>query len=339
MSGSDGPSPPGVAYARTVRDLQRFGRIALACVHREYPHKLDHVAREPGDVRTPRDLHPAFFGAYDWHSAVHAHWTIARVHREHPAPELAAALDLTLTAENLAVEAAYLAAHPTFERMYGWAWLLALATELRGTRWAAALAPAVDAVIANLRAFLPKQRYPIRTGTHANTAFALGLALDHARAATDHALEALIAERALAYYAADVDAPALWEPGGDDFLSPILVEADLMRRIAPDFPAWLHRFTPTLPPGLSAPVQTTDRSDGKLAHLDGLNLSRAWCFASLASAFSDGDPRRAAFAHAHAQHAQAGLAAVGNGEYMGDHWLATFAMYLVDRERETAPVS
>lgn len=330
---------PGVAYARSVRDLRRFGRVALACVHREHPHKLDHVVRDAGDLRTPRELHPAFFGAYDWHSAVHAHWTIARVHRAHPSPELAAALDVTLTPANLAVEAAYLAAHPTFERMYGWAWLLELARELRGTRWAGALAPAVDVVVGHLHSFLPKQRHPIRTGTHANTAFALGLALDHARAASDHALEALIVERALAYYAADADAPLGWEPGGDDFLSPILVEADLMRRLAPDFPAWLDRFTPTLSPGLSAPVQTTDRSDGKLAHLDGLNLSRAWCFASLASAFSDGDRRRAAFAQAHAQHAQAGLAAVGTGEYMGDHWLATFATYLVDRERETAPVS
>ena len=322
-----------------MRDLERFGRIALQCVHREHPHKLDHVVHGPGAIASPRELHPAFFGAYDWHSAVHAHWTIARVHREHPSPALAAALDLTLTPENLAIEAAYLAAHPMFERMYGWAWLLELARELRGTRWATALAPAVDSVVAHLHAFLPKQRQPIRTGTHANTAFALGLALDYARAASDRALEALIVERALGYYAADCDAPALWEPGGDDFLSPILVEADLVRRLAPDFPAWLDRFLPTLPPGLSVPVQTTDRSDGKLAHLDGLNLSRAWCFASLARAFPDGDPRHAALAHAHAQHAHAGLAAVGTGEYMGDHWLATFATYLVVRERETAPIS
>lgn len=309
-----------------MRDLQRFGRIALACVHREYPHKLDHVVREAGDLRSPRELHPAFFGAYDWHSAVHAHWTIARVHRAHPSPELAAALDVTLTPENLAVEAAYLAAHPTFERMYGWAWLLELARELRGTRWAAALAPAVDVVVAHLHAFLPRQEHPIRTGTHANTAFALGLALDYARAASDHALEELILERALTYYAADVDAPVSWEPGGDDFLSPALVEADLMRRLVPDLSAWLSRFLPTLSPGLSVAVQTTDRSDGKLAHLDGLNLSRAWCFASLGPAF----------AQAHAHHARAGLAAVGSGEYMGDHWLATFATYLVGREHEMA---
>jgi len=322
-----------------VRDLERFGRIALSCVHREHPHKLDHVVRVPGDLRGPRELHPAFFGAYDWHSAVHAHWTIARVHREHPSPELAAALDTTLTPENLAVEAAYLAANPTFERMYGWAWLLELARELAGTRWAGALAPCVEAIVGHLHAFLPKQRHPIRTGTHGNTAFALGLALDYARAAGDRALDALVTERALAYFAADADAPALWEPGGDDFLSPILVEADLVRRVAPDFPAWLDRFLPTSAPGLSVPVQTTDRSDGKLAHLDGLNLSRAWCFAALANAVPDGDPRRAAFAQAHAHHAQAGLAAVGTGEYMGDHWLATFATYLVVRERETAPVS
>ena len=322
-----------------MRDLERFGRIALSCVHREYPHKLDHVVRAPGDRCAPRELHPAFYGAYDWHSAVHAHWTIARVLREHPSPELAAALDTTLTPENLAVEAAYLAAHPTFERMYGWAWLLELARVLAGTRWSAALAPCVDAVVAHLHAFLPKQRHPIRTGTHANTAFALGLVLDHARAAGDRALEALVVERALTYYAEDVAAPALWEPGGDDFLSPVLVEADLMRRLAPAFRTWLDRFLPTLAPGLSVPVQTTDRSDGKLAHLDGLNLSRAWCFASLASAFPVEDPRHAELADAHARHAQAGLAAVGTGEYMGDHWLATFATYLVVRERETARAS
>jgi hypothetical protein len=318
-----------------VTTASRLARIPLACLRREYPHKLDHIAAGDADIQPPRVLHPAFFGAFDWHSAVHGHWALAHLVRTIPAlPEAAeihALFDTTLSATNLAAEAAYLAAHPAFERTYGWAWLLELARELRGTRWSAAIQPLAEVVVDRYLAFLPKQTYPIRTGVHANTAFGLSLALDYARA-TDHAaLEQLASERALAYFGSDANAPAAWEPGGEDFFSPSLVEADLMRRIVTDVPGWLHRFLPELPPALRAPVEPTDRSDGKLAHLDGLNLSRAWCMKSLAAALPSEDPLRTELEHAYAIHAEAGLRAVGTGEYMGDHWLATFAIYLTAR--------
>jgi hypothetical protein len=309
-----------------------LARLPLDCLRREYPHKLDHVAASDRDVQTPRVLHPAFYGAFDWHSAVHGHWTLACLLRSEPdlpeRREIEALFDETLTAANLATEAAYLAAHPRFERTYGWAWLLELARALRGSRWAAAIEPLETVVIDHYLAFLPKQTYPIRTGVHPNTAFGLALALDHARAIGHTALERLVVERALTYFGGDADAPAAWEPGGEDFFSPVLLEADLMRRIIPDFPAWLARFLPALPPALASPVTPTDRSDGKLAHLDGLNLSRAWCMTAIAAALPDGHALRAPLARAAALHEQAGLAAVATGEYAGDHWLATFAVYL-----------
>jgi hypothetical protein len=309
-----------------------LARLPLDCLRREYPHKLDHVASSDADVRTPRVLHPAFYGAFDWHSAVHGHWTLAYLMSTEPdlaeRAEIEALFDETLTVANLAAEAAYLAAHPRFERTYGWAWLLELSRALRGTRWAAAIAPLESVVIDHYLAFLPKQAHPIRTGVHPNTAFGLALALDHARAIGRADLEQLVVERALAYFADDADARAAWEPGGEDFFSPTLVEADLMRRIVPDFGAWLARFLPALPQSLATPVTPTDRSDGKLAHLDGLNLSRAWCMTAIAAALPDDHPLRAPLENAAAMHERVGLAAVGTGEYAGDHWLASFAVYL-----------
>lgn len=313
----------------------RLARIPLGCLTRAYPHKLDHVTRADADILPPQVLHPAFYGAFDWHSAVHGHWALARLARAVPdLPERAAIdtlFDATLSADNLAVETAYLAAHPGFERTYGWAWLLELARQLSGTRWSAALQPLADLVVARYLAFLPKQAYPIRTGVHANTAFGLALALDYARATGHAELAQLVTTRALAYFAADIDVPAAWEPSGEDFFSPALVEADLMRRVVPDFAGWLHRFLPRLPPSLRTPVQAADRADGKLAHLDGLNLSRAWCMTAIAAALPTDDPLRAELEAARDHHAAAGLTAVGTGEYMGDHWLASFAVYLLAR--------
>lgn len=242
-----------------------------------------------------------------------------------------ALFDETLTVANLAVETAYVTARPAFERTYGWAWLLELARELAGTRWHAAIQPLAHAIAGAYLAFLPKQTYPIRTGVHANTAFGLALALDYARATSHAALEALIVERATTYFSGDVDAPARWEPGGEDFLSPALVEADLMRRVLSpaDFVAWLHRFMPELPPALQHPAIVSDRTDPKLAHLDGLNLSRAWCLRSIAAALPDGDSLRAALVASATEHTHAGLAHVATGNYMGEHWLASFAVYLL----------
>lgn len=313
----------------------QLARMPLAHLRRELPHKLDHVVASDADLKRPRDLHPAFYGCFDWHSAVHGHWMLARLARvvpglaEHGA--IHALFDETLTPANLAVEAAYLENHSAFERPYGWAWTLELARELRGTRWAAGLQPLVDVVVASYRAFLPKQTYPIRTGVHANTAFGLSLALDWARAAAHRELEALIVERARTYYSGDVGIPAGWEPSGEDFFSPSLVEADLMRRVlgADEFGVWMHAFLPALPPCLRSPALVSDRSDGKLAHLDGLNLSRAWCMRSLAAALPEDSTLRAELATAAVAHARTGLANVATGHYAGEHWLASFAVYML----------
>ncbi len=313
----------------------QLARMPLAHLRRELPHKLDHVVMTDDDLRRPRELHPAFYGCFDWHSAVHGHWMLARLARvvsglaEHGA--IHKLFDETLTPENLAAEAAYFEHQPSFERTYGWAWLLELARELSGTRWAPAMRPLVDVIVGAYLAFLPKQTYPIRTGVHANTAFGLSLALDWARAASHRELEALIVERARWYFGADANVPAAWEPSGEDFFSPSLIEADLMRRVLgrDELATWMHAFLPDLPPSLRAPAQVSDRSDGKLAHLDGLNLSRAWCMRSLAAALPDDDALRAQLATAAVAHARTGLAHVATGHYAGEHWLASFAVYML----------
>jgi len=316
-------------------ELASLARLALGAVQRELPHKLDHVVTRDGESVRHRELHPAFYGAFDWHSAVHGHWTLARVIAA--APEIAEAgdirrvLDAHLTRENLQREADYCAAHPAFERMYGWAWALELARVLRDTPWGDAIKPLADVIVGHYLAFLPKQGYPIRTGTHNNTAFGLAFALDYAQAVGHHELSDLIEGRARLYYAGDVDAPAMWEPGGDDFLSPSLVEADLMRRVLAGsrYAAWLHAFLPALPSGLREPAIVGDRSDGKLAHLDGLNLSRAWCMRNIGEALSPHDLLREQLDTASEVHAREGLAHVATGDYAGEHWLATYAALLL----------
>lgn len=325
----------------------RFARLALGCIQRELPNGIQHAINTPDDVRGPRALHPAFYGCYDWHSAVHGHWMLVRLLRRWPdlpeGPAIRAALDANLTAAHLAAEVAYFTApnRASYERPYGWAWLLQLAAELRtwddasGQRWAAHVQPLADLLVARYLAFFPKQTYPVRTGVHSSTAFGFALALDYARAVGHAELDALIVERSTAYYGSDRDAPAAWEPSGDDFLSPSLIEADLMRRVLPPagFPAWLHAFLPRgLPPALQQPAIVTDRGDGKLAHLDGLNLSRAWCLRAIAGALPAGDPLRPEFLTSADAHAAAGLAHVATGDYMGEHWLASFAVYLLGVE-------
>jgi hypothetical protein len=312
----------------------KLARMPLAHLRRELPHKLDHLVLADADLRRPHELHPAFYGCFDWHSAVHGHWMLARLARVVPGLAEHGAIhelfDETLTPANLVVEAAYFGNRPAFERTYGWAWALELARELAGTRWAPAMQPLVEAVVAGYRSFLPKQTYAIRTGVHANTAFGLSLALDWARAAAHRELEALVVERARWYYGADENVPAAWEPSGEDFLSPALVEADLMRRVLPadELVVWLQEFLPELPPNLREPAIVSDRTDPKLAHLDGLNLSRAWCMRSLTQALPD-VPLRGQLAEASVTHARAGLANVATGSYMGEHWLASFAVYML----------
>lgn len=327
----------------TVVDASHFAALALKGIGREFPNKLDHVMNDAAGVKSPRELHPAFYGCFDWHSSVHGHWMLVRLLRLQPdLPEAAAirqALRANLTKANLEAETAYLKQPGTgsFERTYGWAWLLKLAAELRGwndpdgQQWSADLAPLADAFVERYLNFLPRQTYPIRTGVHANTAFGLAFALDYARAAERKDLENLIVSRAKDYFGKDENCPASWDPGGEDFLSPALMEAYLMRRVLEpaEFLAWWDKFLPALPPSLQAPAVVADRSDPKIVHLDGLNLSRAACLRDLAAVFPETDPRRAQLSDAARRHADASLPHVASGDYAGEHWLASFAVWML----------
>jgi hypothetical protein len=320
----------------------RFANIVLAHVRREYPNKLDHVLNGPGDVRSPVELHPVFYGSFDWHSNVHGYWllaTLVRIAGDLPeAAAIGALFDEQLTPSKVGGEVAYLAGPERggFERPYGWAWLLMLAAELRrhetvqGRAWGEALAPLARAFADRFRGFLPKATYPIRVGTHFNTAFALALTHEYAEIASDDGLRSLLRDRASAWYARDADCQA-WEPSGDDFLSPALIEAECMGRLMPrgEWTAWIDRFLPRLAQGeprtLFEPAVVSDRSDGKIAHLEGLNLSRAWCWRSLAARWRDDDARRARALAAADAHLAVSLPHVA-GNYAGEHWLATFAL-------------
>jgi hypothetical protein len=321
-----------------------FAALALGHVAREYPNILVHVLTTDADARTPRDLHPIFYGSFDWHSCVHSYWLLARLHRRFEGHGFTAAietqLDFAFTEAKVAGELAYLARPSAqgFERPYGWAWLLYLAAELAqhqttaGRRWAETLAPLAEAFADRFKVFLPKADYPIRGGAHFNTAFALNLSWAYVQRCNDAPLAELIAAKAKAWYAHD-EACQAWEPSGDDFLSPALCEAQLMQAILPrdDFRARLARFLPNLAEGAPAtlftPVGVSDRSDGKIAHLDGLNLSRAWAWTSLAAALDD--PVRCMALRAADDHLAASLPHLG-GDYMGEHWLATYALLALD---------
>ena len=350
--------------------FQRFAELALRCVRKEYPNKIDHLMNDPSQVKAPRELHPAFYGCYDWHSSVHGHWLLVCLLRGRtgvrggalggvalPEADIRKALGANLTAENIRVEDEYFRepGRASYERPYGWAWLLKLQEELylwddpEADRWFDALRPLAETVTAKYLSFFPRQKYPIRVGTHFNTAFGLSFAWDYAETLAGGGkknldagtlqslgrLKSLVAERARTYFARDRDSPASWEPGGDDFLSPSLVEADLMRRVldAKEFSRWFDEFLPGLGEGghanLLTPADVTDRSDPKLVHLDGLNLSRAWCMRSIASALPEDSPRRDVLALAAVRHAEATLTHVTSGDYAGEHWLATFAVYLL----------
>ena len=325
----------------------RFAALALHCVHLEYPNKISHVLAADADVRPPRELTPVFYGCFDWHSSVHGHWLLARLIRLHPEAEFAAparaALGMSFTSANVEKELAYLrgAGRVSFERPYGLGWLLQLVAELRSwrdpdaARWATILQPLELEAAARIRAWLPKLHYPIRVGEHAQTAFAFGLIRDWSVIAADAEMRALIDARSRDYYRQDVACPLAYEPSGEDFLSPCLAEADLMRRVlAPgEFATWLTEFLPQLPRHGSAawlaPGIVTDRKDPKLAHLDGLNLSRAWMLHGIASGLPDGDARRASLSAAAMRHADAALPAVTGEHYEGGHWLGSFAVYLL----------
>jgi hypothetical protein len=343
--------PSGEAFDAHAAD--RFAKLALQCVHKEYPNKISHVLNSDADVAPPCKLTPAFCGCYDWHSSVHGHWLLVRLLRTFPdAPFAKAARDAlkeSLTAENLKAEAAYLRGEgrASFERPYGLAWLLQLCAELRewddpqAREMLANLKPLEGAAIERLTTWLPKLSHPIRIGEHNQTAFALGVILDCARVKNDEPLAKLAADSARKFYLSDKNCPLAYEPSGEDFLSPCLGEADVMRRILSqeEFAKWLKDFLPQIPAthGKTATANwlpltvSPDPSDPKLAHLDGLNLSRAWMLEGIASALPADDLRRHALNAAADEHQRAGLAAVTGAHYEGGHWLGSFAVYLTTR--------
>jgi Protein of unknown function (DUF2891) len=325
---------------------ERFAKLALTCVEKEYPNKISHVLNSDTDVAPPRKLTPAFYGCYDWHSSVHGHWLLVRLIRTSPdAPFTGPARDAlrkSLTAENLKQEAAYLrgAGRASFERPYGLAWLLQLCAELRewddekAREMSANLRPLEEAAVERLKTWLPKLSHPVRIGEHDQTAFGLGLMLDYARVTGNEAFAKLVTDSTRKFFLADKNCPLAYEPSGEDFLSPSLGEADVMRRVlsSAEFATWLKEFMPQIPTKPNAdwlPVTVSpDRSDPKLAHLDGLNLSRAWMLEGIIFALPADDPRRPALAAAAEAHRRAGLAAVTGEHYEGGHWLGSFAVYL-----------
>ena len=327
----------------------RFAALALDCVHKEYPNKIAHVLSSDADVLPPRELTPAFYGCYDWHSSVHGHWLLVRLARTFPGAPFAAraraAVAESLTPGHIAGEVKYIngAGRASFERPYGIAWLLQLDAELRewndaqAKQWGAALQPLTAAAVARLKEWLPKLDNPIRIGEHDQTAFSFGLILDWTRVSGDRAMADLLTSRIRDYYLKDRGCPISWEPSGQDFLSPCLAEADLVRRVLPpaEYSSWLTGFLPGIPSDGSAawlaPAVVTDPSDPKLAHLDGLNLSRAWMLEGIASGLPAGDARRASLLAAASRHRDAGLKAVTGEHYEGGHWLGSFAVYLTTK--------
>ncbi len=327
-----------------VESASRFAALALDCIHREYPNKLGQVLKDESDLKPPRVLHPAFFGCFDWHSSVHGHWMLTKLLKEFPElPERQQIIDgltRSLAAENIAGEVEYFAnASPSWERTYGWAWLLQLATELhtwddpRAEQWADNLEPLAEAVRDRFVEFLPRQEYPVRTGVHPNTAFGLAFAFDYADTVGDDELLESVIAAANRYYTDDADCPLDWEPSGEDFLSPCFEEAALMARVmrSSSYASWLAEFLPSLgEDGALVPANVSDRSDPKIVHLDGLNLSRAWDLLVIADRLDDDD--LAASLRVMAQeHLDASLPHITSEHYEGSHWLGSFAIYALTR--------
>ena len=334
----------------------RFANLALACLHREYPNKISHVMASDADALPPHVLTPAFYGCFDWHSDVHGHWLLVRLLRLYPnapfAAQARAELARTFTPTNIAGDLAYLkrADRADFERPYGLAWLLQLSAELRqwndpeGKQWSHTLQPLESEAAAHLESWLPKLHYPIRIGEHEQTAFAFGLVWDWAAVAGDTQMRRLLTDAAQRFYQGDRNCPLSYEPSGQDFLSPCLAEADFMRRVLerPAFRQWLTDFLPGIPANDTAtwlpPAIVTDRADPKLAHVDGLNLSRAWMLEGIASGVGADDRRNRALLAAARSHREAALPAVTGEHYEGGHWLGTFAVYLASDAGRTPDV-
>jgi hypothetical protein len=338
-------SVPTADQSLTDDQATSLARLAVSGLQREFPNKPANVITSPETILGPKQMHPAFYGCYDWHSSVHGHWMLVRLLKSHPNHPLASesrqSLSQNLTKQNLIAEANYFdeKENKSFERMYGWAWLLKLVTELdgwddpQGRQWRENLRPLETKIVMLTKGYLPRLAYPIRTGVHPDSAFALGLAWDYAKHVGDRELEDLITDRARHYYLQDRNYNSRFEPSGEDFFSQSLNEADLMRRILPSdtFARWLQQFVPNLVEdpecNLLKPVAVSDVTDGKLVHLAGLNLSRAWCLKGIAKSLPEGAPGVARFRESAALHLQAGLSYVFSGHYEGEHWLGTFAVH------------
>ena len=342
---------PETSTVLTQDIAENLSELALNCIHKDYPNKPGHVLTADSDIQAPREYHPSFYGCFDWHSAVHGHWTLVRLLKSFPEmanePVIREKLTISFAPENLQKELEYFQDpnRKHFERMYGWAWLLKLAEELYtwddvdGQRWYKAIAPLSDHLTTAYLEFLPKQTYAIRRGVHPNTAFGLAFAWDYAATTGKTELADLIDSRAKDYYLNDTNYPAHYELEGDNFFSPSLMEADLMRRILPkvEFSAWLQAFLPEIekgePTNLFEPAFVSDRTDGYIVHLDGLNLSRAWCMAGIAKALDPNDPRRIVMKESAMIHATTALPELSSGHYEGEHWLGSFAVYMLNELR------
>jgi hypothetical protein len=341
------------AYAPDKSDIKQdsgyekvFSDLALQCIHQEYPNIIKHTMSSDGDAKTPKDLYPAFYGCLDWHSSVHGHWLLVRMLNTGgdtiSKDTIIASLNTSFSQQNIEGEIATIQRpnNKAFERPYGLAWFLQLTAELRQSSlpeaaiWLSRLKPLEAIIVERIESWLPKLAYPIRTGEHSQTAFAFGLMLDYSRIANNASFEALLTSRIKDYYESDTRCPISYEPSGQDFLSPCLAEADLMRRVMSkeEYGEWLTDFFPLLTSTSNnwlQPATVTDKSDGKLAHLDGLNISRAWMIEGIISALESGDPRVSALQNVMQAHRDAGLNAVlEDMHYMGSHWLGSFASYL-----------
>lgn len=329
----------------SIKGASHFSSLALKCIHQEFPNKLGHVMAKTDDWQNPKNLHPAFYGCYDWHSAVHGHWMLIRLLKLYPempeASKIRQALAQNLTAQNILGEKAYFERKTAknYERTYGWAWLLKLVEELhtwedaQAKEWIKNLEPLTKLIIERYVEFLPKQTYPIRTGVHPNTAFGISFALDYARTSQNTDFEKLLVRRSLDYYKNDQNCPANWEPNGADFFSPCLLEAELMAKVlsGAKYKKWLNDFLPQIESNtkfnLLNPAIVSDRSDLQIVHLDGLNLSRVWCLKGISKYLDKDSKTQKTIKKAIAKHFKATLPNIANGDYAGEHWLASFAIY------------
>lgn len=340
---------PTLGARLTPEQVAGFAELALKGMHAEYPNKPSNVMADADSVQSPQEMHPAFFGCFDWHSSVHGHWMLVRLLKAHPGSPVESrirqSLAKSLTKENLEVELKYfsLKHNKSFERMYGWAWYLRLVAELHdwddadGKIWRESLRPLEQHLVRKTLDYLPVLQFPIRTGIHPDSGFALGQVLDYARVVGNAELESLIVQRGRDFYLDDSNYPTRYEPSGQDFFSSCLNEADFMRRILSqeEFVSWFDGFLPDLVKGdggnLLIPVTVGDVTDGHIVHLAGLDLSRAWCMEGIASALPPDDARIRILTKSAEAHAAMGFKYVFSGHYEGEHWLTTFAIYLQDR--------